>query len=312
MRTWGFISLLVVACCATSAAPAAKSPVELHDCAYCPSLVVVPAGTFTMGSERDGEAERPETPMHAVRLRKDFALGKFEVTYAEFRAFVTATGYVVAPGCRVQERALGPRGRLEWRDDPQASWQAQGFTTPAGDDHPVVCVGRIDALAYVDWLSRSTGHRYRLPSEAEWEYAARAGGQGSYFWGSNPDLACKYANLYDRSSHARLEFGWSYVDCDDGYVELAPVGRFAPNAFGLYDMIGNAYEWTADCYRKTYDGAPRDGSAVEGGSECTLWSVRGGSWITRPSRNRLTFRGRDPNDARYSYFGFRVARDLRP
>ena len=313
-----FLSSLAILCLALQAngahaanAGRAAAPRELRDCDVCPTLVVVPRGRFEMGSESDGEAERPETPVHTVRIARPFALGKFEVTRGEFRAFVAATGYWVAPGCRVQEQTLGARGRLEWRDDPSASWQSPGLTLPITDDMPVTCVGRIDALAYVEWLSRTTGQRYRLPSESEWEYAARAGAHGSYPWGSNPDLACKHGNLYDRSSHARLEFGWSYVDCEDGYVELAPVGRFQPNGFGLFDMIGNAYEWTADCYRKTYDGAPTDGSPVTE-ERCALWSVRGGSWMTRPSRNRLTFRGRDPNDARYSYFGFRVARDVRP
>ncbi len=284
---------------------------ELRDCDVCPAMVVVPAGSFTMGTVADGEEGRPESPVHIVRLRKPFALGKYEVTNAEFRAFVEATGYRVAPGCRIQDKVVGPRGRIEWRDDPAADWQSPGFLEPLQNDRPVVCVGRVDALAYVAWLAQRTGQRYRLPSESEWEYAARAGGAGSYPWGSNPDVGCRHANMYDRSGHARLEFGWSFADCDDSQVELAPVGRYAPNAFGLHDMIGNVWEWNADCYRQTYDGAPADGSPVTVPG-CTLWSVRGGAWMTRPSRNRLTFRGRDPNDARYSYFGIRVARDLRP
>ena len=131
-----------------------SAPRELRDCDVCPTLVVVPRGRFEMGSERDGEAERPETPVHTVRIARPFALGKFEVTRGEFRAFVTATGYVVAAGCRVQEQTLGARGRLEWRDDAVANWQAPGLTLPLSDDMPVTCVGRVDALAYVDWLSQ--------------------------------------------------------------------------------------------------------------------------------------------------------------
>ncbi len=200
--------------------------------------------------------------------------------------------------------------RVGWDDRADAGWQAPGFVGVLRDDLPVVCVGHDDARAYAAWLARVSGKPYRLPTEAEWEYAARAGSSGIYPWGSNADLGCAFANTYDRSARKALDFGWGFVDCDDGYPELAPVGSFKPNAFGLHDMIGNVWEWTADCHRETYDGAPRDGTAVPGEAGCQRWTVRGGGWMTRPSRNRLTFRGRDPVDARYSYFGFRVARGL--
>lgn len=281
-----------------------------RDCAECPAVVTVPAGRFVMGSDLDGEAGRPEGPTREVRIARPFALGVTEVTVEQFARFVAATGYRVAPGCRIQDAATGSATKVGWRDDPSAGWQAPGFSQPATTDMPVVCVGRVDALAYVQWLSTRTGKAYRLPSEAEWEYAARGGGIGIYAWGNNADLGCAHANLYDRRARNAFDFGWSYADCDDSYVELAPVGRFKPNGFGLHDMLGNVWEWVADCYRLTYDGAPNDGSAVAGDARCEKWSVRGGGWMTRPSRNRLTFRGRDPNDARYSYFGFRVARDL--
>ncbi len=284
---------------------------SLQDCPQCPRLVVVPAGRFQMGSE-DGEKGRSEGPVHQVRIRTPFALGATEVTVAQFRRFVDATGYQVAPGCRVQERVPGARGRIEWRDDPIASWRSPGFVAPLVEEAPVVCVGRVDAQAYVAWLRSTTGQPYRLPSEAEWEYAARAGSTGIYSWGNNSDLGCEFANLYDRKSRALLDFGWGFADCDDGFAELAPAGSLKPNAFGLYDMLGNVWEWAEDCYVPTYDETPRDGSAMPSTGDCKLWAVRGGGWMTRPSRNRLAFRGRDPNDARYSYFGFRVARDLAP
>ena len=283
----------------------------IRDCNECGDLLVIPSGTFLMGSDTDNEKTRPEGPMHRVRIRHAFALGRTEVTLGEFKRFVSATAYVVAGGCRVHEHQVGPKGRVEWRDDPQAGWQDPGFAKPQADDEPVVCVGRIDALAYAAWLTKVTGKPYRLPSESEWEYAARAGATGSYFWGSNTDNACLYGNFYDRAAHAAADYGWSYVDCDDGYAEIAPVGKFKPNAFGLYDMLGNVWEWTADCYRETYDAkVPTDGSAVAGDADCKNWSVRGGGWMTRPSRQRITFRGRDPNNAHYNYFGFRIARDL--
>ena len=289
----------------------AQSASTWRDCAECPALVTVPAGQFVMGSNLDGEAGRPEGPTREVRIRRPFALGLTEVTQEQFARFVATTGYRVEPGCRIQTAATAAGQKAGWRDNPAAGWQAPGFSSVTSADMPVVCVGRVDALAYVRWLSAQTGHSYRLPSEAEWEYAARAGSTGIYAWGNNVDLGCVHANLYDRRARALQDFGWGFADCDDGYAELAPVGRLKPNAFGLHDMLGNVWEWVADCYRLTYDGAPNDGSAVAGDERCDKWSVRGGGWMTRPTRNRLTFRGRDPNDARYSYFGFRIARDLK-
>ena len=303
-------SLMLAAAAWVSAAESTRARM-IQDCDGCGELVVIPAGRFMMGSDTDNEKMRPEGPMHRVHIKHDFALGRTEVTLGQFKRFIAATGYQVSKGCRVQERKQGPQGRIEWHDDATRSWQDPALSKPQADDEPVVCVGRIDALAYAAWLTKSTGKHYRLPSESEWEYAARAGASGSFYWGSNPDNACAYGNFYDRSAHAASDFGWSYVDCDDGFAELAPVGHFQPNAFGLYDMLGNAWEWTADCYHEFYDAkVPTDGSAFVGDADCNSWSVRGGGWMTRPSRQRITFRGRDPNNAHYSYFGFRIARDL--
>ena len=205
---------------------------------------------------------------------------------------------------------MGPTGRVEWRDDLTKGWRDPGFVEPLREDHPVVCVGRVDALAYVAWLARTTGKPYRLPSEAEWEYSAVPAPRASMIGAATSTMAVPVPTSTTAAPAAHLDFGWSYADCDDGFRELAPVGRLQPNAFGLHDMIGNVWEWNADCYRETYDRTPTDGRAEPAAPDCRLWAVRGGGWMTRPSRQRLTFRGRDPNDARYSYFGFRVARDL--
>lgn len=287
-------------------APAAR---ELRDCAECPVLLVVPPGRFAMGS-LDGERGRDEGPVREVRIERTFALGKYEVTLGQFRRFVEATGHRVAPGCRVYVPPAQPGVRAQWIDDPQRSWADPGLAMPLGEQHPVVCVGRVDALAYAAWLRESTGKPYRLPSEAEWEYAARAGTTTLYYWGGNYDNGCRFANMYDRVGRRHIDFGWGFADCEDGFAELAPVGSLEPNAFGLHDMLGNVWEWLADCYRERYEGAPIDGSATPDAPDCRLYAVRGGAWMTRPSRQRPTFRGRDPNDARYNYFGFRIARDL--
>jgi formylglycine-generating enzyme required for sulfatase activity len=178
---------------------------------------------------------------------------------------------------------------------------------------PVGCVSWLDAKAYVEWLVSKTGQAYRLPSEAEWEYAARAGRPETlYAWGDDPDEACKHGNVLDRygsgSDPRRLSVA---ADCYDDWAQVAPVKQFSPNPFGLYDMTGNVWEWVEDCYRMPYpDDAPIDGSAYQVDGACDRRSTRGGSWVTGIERQRPTFRGRDPETLTTWIFGFRIARDL--
>ncbi|HSN70483.1 MAG TPA: formylglycine-generating enzyme family protein [Steroidobacteraceae bacterium] len=278
----------------------AQGATLFKDCADCPELVAVPPGVFAMGS-LDGEPGRDEGPIRRIQIERPFALGRTEVTRAQYAAFVDATGHVIDPGCRTYRDG-------EWRDVVDADWRDNGLDPP-DVALPVTCVSWDDAQAYLEWLSEKSGLRYRLPSEAEWEYAARAGSESAWPWGNNPDNGCAHANLYDRSARQQRDFGWAHADCDDGEPGLAIAGRYRPNAFGLHDMIGNVWEWTADCYREGYASAPVDGSPFDL-AECDRRSVRGGSWMTRPSRARASFRGRDPAPRRMAYFGFRVARDL--
>ena len=275
-----------------------------RDCDQCPEMLAVPGGSFVMGAP-GGEPGRPEGPPREVRVERDFALGKYEVTNAQFEAFVAATGYQVEKGCR---------GKFddEWENHPESNWTDLMVGQEYRPDHPVACVSWLDARAYVEWLAEISGQPYRLPTEAEWEYAARAGAAGSFTWGEDPGPACAYANVYDSSAVPVHDFGWQAADCDDGYPTLAPVGMFEPNAFGLYDVAGNVWEWVEDCYVEPYTSElPTDGSALEvPPGQCERRGVRGGSWITRPDRQRLTFRGRDPEDIHYTFFGLRVARSL--
>ncbi len=265
-----------------------------------------------MGRE-GGEPGRPEGPVRRVEIPRPFAIGRHEVTVTEYQSFVDATGRQSGAGCRVHLSEAG-QARSVFNVDPNASWRRPGVgSTSDPARQPVVCVSHADASAYVTWLAELTRMPYRLPSEAEWEYAARAGATGDAPWSGGPDTACEHANLYDAGAVDALGFGWAAADCDDGAAELAPVGRYRANAFGLHDMLGNAWEWVADCYAEGYEGAPTDGSAampVPGA--CARRSVRGGGWLTRPDRVSFAFRGRDPPDARYNYFGLRVARDLTP
>jgi len=233
-----------------------------------------------------------------VRLNYPLAVGRYEVTVGEYKAFVEATGHDAGNGCYVFN---GHR----WVNELSKSWRDPGFSQSAQD--PVTCVNWNDAQDYVTWLSRKTGKRYRLLSEAEWEYAARAGSPAQYaFNGSVADL-CGYANGADRGS----VFDWRNNSCSDGFAErTAPVGRFRANAFGLYDMLGNLWEWTADCWHDKYDGAPADGAAWTSGGDCSRRVLRGGSWDSRPKNLRAAFRTGDRSTAQYNFVGIRIAREL--
>jgi formylglycine-generating enzyme required for sulfatase activity len=280
---------------------------SFRECGRCPEMVVAPAGSFLMGSpksEKDRQGE--EGPQHLVTIGRPFAVGKLHVTVDQFAAFVGETGYEASSRCFTVEG-----GKDEVRDG--RSWLDHAFVQEVS--HPVVCVSWSDAKAYVDWLSMKTGKPYRLLSEAEWEYAAR--GQtspGAYlrFWfGDDEKDLCRYGNGADQKARDSIEEakGWQFA-CDDGYAYTSPAGHYQPNAFGLYDMFGNAWQWTEDCWRRDYTGAPADGSVWQTGSCDGRRVVRGGAWsnLTRDlraaARNAYT-------DGNFS-IGFRVARTLTP
>ena len=261
----------------------APDPAEIEtfrDCRSCPEMVVIPAGTFRMGCVSGSDDCRDdEFPVHEVEVAS-FALAKHEVTRGQFRAFVSATGHN-ARGC-----IAGDDNVRSWRD---TDWQE--------DDHPVVCLNWNDAQAYVRWLREETGERYRLPSEAEWEYAARAGTTTPWFWSDRAEDRCEYATGRDSDD-----------GCDDGWERTAPVGSFRANGFGLHDMAGNAEEWVEDCWHDDYYGAPRDGSAWTHGGDCDRRVMRGGAWWFTPGGLRSANRVRWVHDIRSDRFGFRVAR----
>jgi formylglycine-generating enzyme required for sulfatase activity len=276
-------------------APAAAAPDR--DCPGCPEMVVVPAGSFTMGSpENEVGRDADEGPPRKVTIERAFALGKFHVTRGQFAAFVKETGHDAGNACVVlTEQKLEPQAGKTWRDP--------GFRQT--DDDPVVCVNWSDATAYTAWLARKTGKRYRLPTEAEWEYAARAGTTGRRFWGDAAD-SCRHANVPDAALKAQFSFFDTFA-CNDGYAETAPVGRFLPNRFGLHDMLGNAFHWTADCWNKNYVGAPADGQARTLG-DCGRRALRGGSWYESQHNVRSAAREESLIADRDFGVGFRVAR----
>ena len=238
-----------------------------------------------------------EGPQRLVTIAVDFALGKFPVTLGEFRRFVDATGFVT----RAETTGTCVAGGSKRSG---ATWRNPGLKMTPGDGHPVVCIAWKDAGAYAEWLSAQTGATYRLPSEAEWEYAARAGTTAARFWGEDPAAACRHGNVGDmgRSGRGGTIVGTPHP-CKDGFPGLAPAGRFQANAFGLHDMLGNVWEWTSDCWRDSHAGV----SAVPV-TGCTHHVRRGGNFGSgvEEARSAVRKRGRPPAVA----IGFRVARDL--
>lgn len=302
------LSLILVLCLPMAGLVRAETvPAPFRDCERCPQMVRIAAGEFLMGAgtdeevrERLGEAFRHRSqPQRRVRVAA-FSIGLNEVTRGEYRRFVEATGHP-GGGCFVWSGS-------EHRLDSHLSWHNPGYAQD--DRHPATCVSWEDAVAYVDWLSRSTGRRYRLPSEAEWEYVARAGTDAPRFWGVDGHAACAHANGADLRLRAALPNArdWDAADCDDGHVHTAPVGSYRANGFGLYDMLGNAAEWTADCWNPDYRNAPADGRTRADG-DCWMRAVRGGAWDEGPAGLRAAYRVGSPVVIRVYSRGFRVARD---
>jgi formylglycine-generating enzyme required for sulfatase activity len=212
------------------------------------------------------------------------------VTRGQFADFVRETGYAIA-GCDIAKGA-------DWDRRSEKSWLDPDFAQD--DSHPVVCVDWHDAKAYAKWLADKTGKPYRLLTEAEWEYVARAGTATARFWGDGREPACGFANVPDRNPAA--------FACDDGFDFTSPGGSFRPNRFGLYDTIGNVWEWVEDCFHDGYTGAPADGAAWQAEAACQYHVARGGSWNPRlASQLRAAARGRVTTTLRNSNLGFRVA-----
>jgi len=273
---------------------------SFRDCPDCPEMVIIPAGTFEMGSPST-EAGRfdSEDPMHHVEVHS-FALGKNSITRGQFAAFVKATNYDTGNECRTFEDGKG-------KERIGRSWRNSGFSQD--DNHPVVCISWNDANEYAKWLSKQTGKLYRLPSEGEWEYAARAGTTTARYWGDSPDQACSYANVGDQALKEQVAgVTWEIHNCNDGFAYTAPVGTFKPNAFGLYDMQGNVMQWMYDDCHSNYNGAPSDGRAWTGNDASHI--VRGGSWILNPRSVRSAKRLWFDSEYRGSNVGFRIAMTL--
>lgn len=284
------------------AAPGCLKPLDaFRDCPdICPEMAVVPAGTFSMGSPAAENARfEDEGPAHRVTIAAPFAIGRTEVTRGEFAAFLAASGHRLAGSCFTNDGVAYTRSAGKSYRDP-------GY--PQDDRHPAVCLRWEDAKAYAAWLSALTGKAYRLPSEAEWEYAARAGTASPTAF--DPARQCAHANASDQTAVTQFP-RWMAAPCRDGYVHTAPAGSFAANPFGLYDMAGNAWEWTEDCYNPGYEGAPADGAAWTVGA-CAERVLRGSSWDNTPNVLRSALRFAQPGENPVANAGFRLARSLAP
>ena len=278
---------------------------KFRDCDKCPEMIVIPAGTFLMGSPSEAAARADEQPQHEVSIAYAFAVSRTEITFDQWNA------------CSDADICL--KG---------------GDSGHGRGDLPVFNVSWNDAQAYVGWLNAITGKHYRLLSESEFEYATRAGTTTPWFWGNAgaSGKACEFANLFDKAGkQANPDSSSTAVDCDDGYAQSAPVGTYKPNPFGLADITGNVGEWVEDCYEAGYDDAPNDGSvrkreppcekkfegicmdkfdSAAASGECEERVVRGGSWADGVSAARAAYRLAQGVGVRNERIGFRIARDL--
>jgi formylglycine-generating enzyme required for sulfatase activity len=278
-----------------------KSWHSVRDCPTCPELVVISGGKFTMGARRPGEnPNRTELPAHEVDVGP-FAVGKFEVTVAEYRAFTKATYRVPDPGCKMLDFGVG-----RWERVLGLDWAAPGFIQT--DRHPVVCVSWDDAKDYVDWLSRRTKKTYRLLSEAEWEFLAATGDPKADESILDPANICRYANVAD--STEREGMVWKRpLPCEDRHWFTAAAGSFRMNRHGVADLFGNVWEMIEDCWNGSYAGAPADGRAWTCGT-CQERVRRGGAWNSPQDVLRVERRSRQSVVSRSATVGFRVAREL--
>ena len=300
--------ITAVSACASSAGPAIR-----RECAQCPEMVVIPAGTAIVGAATaDPFRAEDEQPTRTFTIRQRFAVSRYEITREQYETFVRATGQAVVGGCLTDRRS---RGR--WELDAETNFRDPGFAQ-AGE-HPVACVSWEDAHAYVTWLNAHTQGGYRLLTEVEWEYVARAGNTRNlmYPWGDDSTAGCPFGNGFDQTAmqaYAGMDTsGYKDFDplrCTDGWLNTAPVGSLSPNRFGVYDMIGNVAEWVEDCYQASH--AQLAGSGVPTPvQDCSRRIVKGGSWGTLAHNLRIAERVPYPSTHRDDSIGIRVAKTLR-
>jgi formylglycine-generating enzyme required for sulfatase activity len=298
---------------ASDGADVNKSFEQLRDCDICSEIIILPPGKYMMGATEEefkGHDKykyiyKMESPRHEVYV-KSFGIARFDVTRQQFEVFAKETGFD-GKGCKIFN------GKT-WVFDTDANWKNPGFKQTGQD--PVVCVSWNDAQEFIAWLNLKITNKntqnYRLPTEAEWEYAARAGTVTPTYWGNDSLNQCKFANTRDLSAKD-LDPETPYVNCEDGYVETSPVGAFQPNAWGLFDMLGNVNQWVLDCWYFDYSAstsAAMDTARKALGTGCDERRARGAGWSAIPINVRAASRSGFIFNTRISYLGFRLAVDL--
>ena len=284
-----------------------------RDCEQCPEMVEIPAGTAIVGaSANDKFSNADELPERKVLIKEPFAVSRYEITRDQYEAFVSATHRAIGGDCLTDRRKLG-----DWQYDAVTTLRDPGFAQ-AGN-HPVACVNWDEAQAYIAWLNSKTQGGYRLLTEVEWEYVARAGATQNfaYPWGNDPARGCPFANAFDQTALQKYQgidtSGYKVYDpmaCSDGLLNTSPVGSLQPNAFGVHDIIGNVAEWVEDCYSATRENVSESGAPpVE--TACAKRLAKGGSWGTLAHNVRIAERLPYAGTHRDDSIGIRVAKTLR-
>jgi len=282
---------------------------QLKEEALIPRLVNIPAGCFQMGSPETEQGRSADEALHRVCV-KGFKLTRNEITVEEFSRFITTTNFITdaehdaeEAGCWSYQK--GTKKAWDWQ--PWATWKKPVQESALIKKEPVTCVSLNDVMAYIEWLNRETGQQYRLPTEAEWEYAARAGTATARYWGNNPDITCSYANVADNTMSGSAKWPETH-NCADGYFFAATVSALRANKFDLHDMLGNVWEWTCSKYEEKYVG--NEASCIDKKiPDDVLISVRGGGWNAEPARTRAASRNWGLAWSRQANLGFRLVRD---
>ncbi len=281
--------------------PAYSQPGKtFKDCDVCPEMTVIPTGSARIGATPgDQDVQEDEGPAFVRKVSSPLAFGTYEVTNAEYASFVLETNHQTKRLCRTMENGRWAFRQGRW-------WGSPGYSTDPR--HPVVCLDWADVVAYLTWLREKTNQPYRLPTEVEWEYAARAGSKTRFWFGDDVDysLLCKFGNTH--ASQPRSSQNGSAAACFDGFDETAPVGQFPPNPFGLHDMDGNVTEWTTDCYIKDDPYNPKTIVERDEAAPCTRRTLRGASWYYTGPYARTANRGTHRFFTQNADVGFRVVR----
>jgi serine/threonine-protein kinase PpkA len=283
-------------------------PITQRNSAIIPAVATIPPGCFQMGSPESETGRGADEVLHRICI-KGFKLAKYEVTVEEFSQFIGATSYVTdaenntfEQGCWSFEK--NPEKPWDWR--PWASWRLPIQGALSLNNYPVTCVSYNDVMAFIEWLNKETGHEYRLPTEAEWEYAARAGTTTAHYWGNNSDIACGYANVADNTLSGAFKWPVAH-SCVDGHFYFSTVKSYSANSFLLHDMLGNAWEWVCSKYEDKYTGNEEKCIEPKPDNE-SLISIRGGGWNADASRVRAAHRNWGVSWSRQANLGFRLVR----